>query len=137
MKSSAPRIEFHRSSPFSQADRRDFGSKRHVHPLVLVVVGLVLWGAGVAPANDLSNGFLDLTSISSQILATPTDWTVFASRPMAGEVFGGSSSEGFANVQQSGGQGFFFKAFQGSAADPLTVNFYQDKPATPGRLYTL
>lgn len=103
----------------------------------IAVLGLVAWGSGVANANDLSNSDLDAISISSQNNNTPTGWTVDASKSVSGTHFDGCSSEPWCNVQQPGGYGLFFKPFQGSVGDEITVRFYQDNPATPGTKFTL
>jgi hypothetical protein len=104
-----------------------------------VILGLVACGTSASHAqNILSNGTLDATSVSSQVLATPTGWTVNASRAISGPFNDGASSEGFANVADPGGQGLFFKAFQGNLANGnITVHFFQDNPGTPGLQYTL
>jgi hypothetical protein len=107
-------------------------------PLTLMtVLGLAAWGAGVAQANDLSNGNLDDISISSQNNNTPTGWTVDANKAISGQNFDGCSSEPWCNVQDPGGFGLFFKPFQGSVGDEISVQFYQDNPATPGTKFTL
>jgi len=98
------------------------------------VVGLLT--GSVANADLLSNGNLDATSVGPQLLATPTGWSVTALRRVSGPFTDGCSSEGFANFAAAGGSGLFFKPFQGSLSDPLTVNFYQDKPASAGLTYT-
>ena len=92
--------------------------------------------SSVANADLLSNGNLDTTSVGPQTLATPTGWSVTAFRRVSGAFTDGCSSEGFANIAALGGSGLFFKPFQGSSSDPLTVNFYQDKPASAGLTYT-
>jgi hypothetical protein len=84
----------------------------------------------------LLNADLDLTSVSSQVLATPDNWTVIASRAISGPFNDGASSEGFANVIAAGGQGLFFKPFQGNATDgDLTVIMTQTVPGTAGQTY--
>jgi hypothetical protein len=103
----------------------------------LLTMGLVAFGTGVANADILSNGNLDATGISSQVLATPVGWVATASRAVLGPNNDGMSSEGFANVFAPGGFGLFFKPFQGTAADRITASLYQDNPATPGLTYTL
>lgn len=101
-----------------------------------IVLGLV--SCGITGVNaQLRNGLLDVTSVSSQTLATPTDWTVNAFRTLFGPFNDGASSEAFANVEAPGGQGLFFKPFQGTPSDALTVHFFQDNPGTPGLQYTL
>ena len=104
---------------------------------LILVLGLA--GSGAATVQgQLSNGLLDDTSISSQTLATPTGWTVIASRAISGVFNDGASSESFANVEAPGGQGLFFKPFQGNATDGnVTVHFFQDNPGTPGLQYIL
>src|SRR5579862_136240 len=107
--------------------------------LTVMGVGLLALAADVARANLLFNGNLDQISISSQINASPTGWTIDASKTISGAFFDGADSETFCNVADTGGYGLFFKPFQGdvSAEDLLTVNFYQDNPATPGTKFTL
>jgi len=90
-----------------------------------------------ARANELSNANLDVTSVGPQNLPTPTGWQVDASRSFSGPFFDGCSSEPWCNVVEIGGKGLFFKPFQGSIGDLITVHFYQDNPATPGAKYTL
>src|SRR5688572_30586620 len=80
----------------------------------------------------LTNANLDATSVSSQLLPTPTGWTVNASRTISGPFNDGASSEGFAGgppTPNTGASdsGLFFKAFQGNPADgDVTVHFTQD-----------
>lgn len=104
-----------------------------------VVLAVFTLGAAAAQANLLFNGNLDDISISSQNLATPTGWTVDASKSVSGAFFDGASSETFCNVADTGGYGLFFKPFAGDVAseDLLTVNFYQDNSATPNTKFTL
>ncbi len=105
----------------------------------LVIGGLCLaaLGAGVAKANDLANGNLDITEISSQNNPTPTGWIVDASKSVSGTHFDGCSSEPWCNVLDLGGYGVFFKPFQGTVGDEISVRLYQDNPATPGTKFTL
>ena len=64
--------------------------------------------------NLLSNPDLDVTAVGDQVLATPVGgWHVNASRLLTGVFADGASSEPWANVQQAGGTGLFFKPFQG------------------------
>ncbi len=105
---------------------------------LIMVSGLAIWGTGAVNANELSNGLLDATSVSSQNLPTPTDWVVDSSRAISGPFFDGASSEGFANFAAPGGQGLFFKPFSGTVDDGnVTTHLYQDNPGAPGRTYTL
>jgi len=111
--------------------------------IVFVILGLVIGGTSVANAM-LTNGLLDATSVSSQTLATPTDWVVESSRTISGVYTDGASSEGFANVAgavgdcSGSGCGLFFKPFAGNETDgDVTTNFYQDNPGTPGMKYIL
>ncbi len=103
---------------------------------LFVTIGLAAFGASVANA-ALINGNLDATSISSQVLATPTGWTAVANLGLTGPFTDGLSSETFANVLDPGGSGVFFKAFQGATTNRITASIYQDNPATPGLTYTL
>lgn len=64
--------------------------------------------------NLLSNPDLDTIGVGDQALATPIGgWHVNSSRLLTGVFNDGASSEPWANVQQAGGQGLFFKPFQG------------------------
>lgn len=86
----------------------------------------------------LSNPDLDATSISTQVLPTPTGWDVTATRSISGPFNDGASSEGFCNVLQPGGSGLFFKPFQGNATNgTLNVILNQTVAGTPGLPYTL
>src|SRR5207249_10537306 len=50
----------------------------------------------------------------------------------------GMSSESFANVLDPGGNGLFFKPFQGAATgDKITANLYQDKLVSAGQTLTM
>lgn len=97
----------------------------------------VLLAAGVASANELINGTLDTIAVGPQNNATPTGWTVEASKVISGTHYDGCSSEPWCNVLDIGGYGLFFKPFQGAVGDEITVHFYQDNPASPGTKYTL
>lgn len=104
----------------------------------ITVSALATWGTAAVNANELSNGLLDATSISSQNLPTPTGWVVDSSRAISGPFFDGASSEGFANFAAPGGQGLFFKPFSGNVDDGnVTTHLYQVNPGAPGRTYTL
>ena len=104
---------------------------------LLSVIGLLASGAGVANADLLVNGNLDLTSVSGQVLATPSGWIASATKSVSGPFNDGLSSEGFANVLAAGGNGVFFKPFQGTTTDRITASLYQDNPATAGLTYTM
>lgn len=101
------------------------------------ILGLLAWGSGIANANDLSNANLDDIAISSQNNPTPVGWTVDAFKPISGTHYDGCSSEPWCNVADPSGYGVFFKPFQGRVGDEITVQFYQDNPATPGTKFTL
>jgi len=107
------------------------------HLALFAIIGLMASGARVAHADFLSNGNLDLTAVSGQVLATPVGWIAGANKTISGPFSDGLSSETFANVLAPGGFGVFFKPFQGSTADRITASLYQDNPATPGVTYTL
>lgn len=135
MKSTAPKLS--PATPF----RKAFGYclKKRL-PALLAILGLAVCGANIAHA-QLVNGNLNLASVSSQVLATPTGWTVMATRSISGTFNDGASSEGFANanVPDPGGAfGLFYKPFSGNSTDGnVTVNFFQDTPATVGVTYRL
>lgn len=115
--------------------------------VLFVVLGLAAAGTRMAQANILSNPDLDTTAVSSQIGATPTGWVAASSKSASGVFNDGLSSEGFANVLQAGGNGVFFKPFQGSLANPnatppkildlVSSSISQDNPAGPGQAYSL
>jgi len=93
----------------------------------------------VNAANVLFNPTLDQTSVSDQVNPTPTGWHTEANKTLFGVFLDGADSETFCNVIDTNGFGVFFKPFQGdvSTEDLLTVNLFQDNPATPGTKYTL
>ena len=114
---------------------------------LFVILGLVAYGTGIAKANLLANPDLDTTAISSQIGTTPVSWTAASSKTTSGVFNDGLSSEGFANVLQAGGNGVFFKPFQGNLADPnatppkdlnlVSSSISQDVAAGPGQAFSL
>ena len=122
-----------------------FGSGLKQTPLALLAaLGLLAWGAGHAnAANVLFNANLDQTGFTTQLNPCPIGWTVNATKTMSGDFFDGGDSETFCNVtppSDPAGYGFFFKPFQGTLgppADLLTVELYQDNPATPGTMFAL
>jgi len=84
----------------------------------------------------LLNADLDATSVSSQILATPDNWTIIANRAIAGPFNDGASSETWNNVAGAGGKGLFFKTFTGNpTAGDVTVIMTQTVPGTAGQMY--
>jgi hypothetical protein len=111
-------------------------------PLTLIAaLGLVAWGAGVAHANDLFNGTLDQTAKGTlgsggQNNPTPIGWWVDANKSVSGQQFDGASSEPWANVLDPDGYGLFFKPFQGTVGDEISVHIYQDLATTPGTKLT-
>jgi len=104
---------------------------------LIAALGLSACGVGVANANLLSNGKLDVFSVGPQTLATPTGWSVNAANSATGTNADACSSETFANVQDPGGRGLFFKPFTGTVTNLVSVRFFQDNPAIPGAKYTL
>ena len=104
---------------------------------LFAIMGLLACGSSVTNANLLSNGNLDATSVSSQVLPTPTGWIAVANRSSTGSYNDGMSSEGFANVLDPGGFGLFFKPFAGAVTNKITASLYQDNPGIPGLSYTL
>jgi hypothetical protein len=92
--------------------------------------------------NLLTNGNLDAISISSQVLATPTGWTVDSNRAISGVFNDGASSEPWSGPAPTpvtaNDNGLFYKAFQGSVTDgAVTTNLSQMVAATPGKTYVL
>ncbi|HRT10069.1 MAG TPA: hypothetical protein P5233_16930, partial [Candidatus Paceibacterota bacterium] len=72
---------------------------------------------GIASADELINGKLDIIAVGPQNNATPTGWTVEATKVISGTHYDGCSSEPWCNVLDIGGYGLFFKPFQGSVGD--------------------
>ena len=109
-------------------------------PSLIAALGLAASGAGVAHAgNILFNGTLDITALADQNNPTPVGWTVDGSKTLSGVFYDGGNSEPWCNVAEPEGFGFFFKPFQGNlpAGDLLSVDLYQDNPATPNTKFTL
>jgi hypothetical protein len=104
---------------------------------LVAAAGLLTCGATVGLANDLVNADLDSTAVGPQSGITPTGWSVVATKAVSGAFQDGCSAETFCNVQGPGGYGLFFKPFQGSVGDDISVYFYQDLPAAAGTKYTL
>ncbi len=104
---------------------------------VAATIGLLACGTTVGLANDLANANLDATAVGPQSGITPTGWSVVATKAKSGAFQDGCSSETWCNVQGPDGYGLFFKPFQGSIGDEISVYFYQDLPATEGTKYTL
>ncbi len=111
---------------------------------LIAALSLLALGLADAQAQLLTNGSLDATSISSQVLATPTGWTVAASRSISGVFNDAASSEGFAGDPANtvdtgaGDMGLFFKPFSGNDTDgDVTVHFTQDNAGTAGKTYRL
>jgi len=116
--------------------------------VLFAALGLLALSARMASAVSLigpglRNGDLDLISQGDQVLATPSaPWHVVSSKTLSGNFGDGASSEGFANVQQAGGFGLFFKPFQGSitTGDRVTTSLYANvngPAAAPGATYTM
>ncbi len=115
-------------------------------PALIAALSFAAWGATVAHANDLYNGDLDIlgaVGANGQLNPGPDGWVINAVKSISGSFPDGADSETFCNVQQPGGDGLFFKPFQGqtnanSALDDLLdVYFYQDNPSSPGTKCTL
>lgn len=106
-------------------------------PNTILVLGLLVSTGIPARANEFSNGNLDAISIGPQNLNTPTGWQVTAYKALDGFFFDGCSSEPWCNVADPGGYGLFFKPFQGTIGNEVSVEFYQDVPAVPAAKYTL
>jgi len=102
--------------------------------VLAITVGLAACASTVANA-QLSNGNLDNIAIGPQTLATPVGWNVVVSG--GANISDSASSETFANVFDTGGYGLFFKAFQGTSNNPVSVNLYQNVPGSAGVSYSL
>jgi hypothetical protein len=105
-------------------------------------IGMLITANSAQAQNLLTNGNLNTTSVSSQVLPTPTGWTALAVKSVSGAFNDGMSSEGFANANipdPGGAAGLFFKPFQGSitTGDLLSATLFQDVPASAGNTYTL
>ena len=98
-------------------------------------MGLLACGSSVVKANLLFNGSLDATNGGFQTLPTPDGWQVVVSG--GANTSDSASSETFANVLNPGGFGLFYKAFQGSTNNPVSVNLYQNVAGTANTSYTL
>jgi len=101
---------------------------------------LLVFGELSLGQNLLQNPDLDNAAVSTQVLATPVNWTASASKAVSGAFNDGMSSEGFANVLQPGGLGLFFKPFQGtqSSGDVLNATLNQSVGGgVAGKQYTL
>lgn len=122
----------------TQARDAVIGSSRMKRLLTLIAaLGLAASVTSVTQANDLANANLDNISVSVQNGNTPVGWMVEANKAISGQHFDGCSSEGWCNVQDPSGFGLFFKPFQGTVGDEISVLFYQDNPATPNTKFTL
>jgi len=100
----------------------------------LALIGLLACGSSIANA-QLVNPTLDTIAVGPQTLATPTGWNVVVSG--GANTSDSASSETFANVFGPNGYGVFFKAFQGTATNPVSVNLYQNVPGAAGVNYSL
>jgi hypothetical protein len=99
-----------------------------------ITVGLIACASTVANA-QLVNGTLDTTAVGPQTLATPVGWNVVVSG--GANTSDSLSSETFANVFAPSGFGAFFKSFQGTSNNPVSINLYQNVPGLPGVAYSL
>jgi Immunoglobulin domain len=105
----------------------------------IAILGLAAWATGVANGNVLFNANLDQIGLTTQNNPCPIGWIVDAELSLSGSFLDGGDSETFCNVCDSGGDGFFFKPFQGTVgppADLLSVQLYQDNPCTPNTVCT-
>jgi len=144
MKPAIPKTELSTNIQIRNAVFR--GSLMKRLPAMIAVLGLAAWGVAAASANDLYNPDLDIlgaAGANGQLNPGPDGWVINATETLSGTFADGADSETFCNVQQPGGDGLFFKPFQGSTnANPsldnyLTVDFYQDNPSSPGTVCTL
>lgn len=106
---------------------------------LFVVAALVVSVSGLAKANLLSNGAVDLPGGGLPI----TNWTKDESKTFSGPTTDLSSLEPWAGPAPTpvtvGDHGIFFKAFQGNitTGDLATAHIYQDVAGTPGVKYVL
>jgi hypothetical protein len=127
-------------------------SSERFTPKRLLILGSIICSLGLsitaATANDLFNANLDIIDHiitqpdgrPGQNNPCPVGWNVDADKTISGLQFDGGDSEPWCNVQDTGGYGFFFKPFVGTApppADLLTVQLFQDNSCTPGTKCTL
>lgn len=112
---------------------------------ITAVLGLAAGGVGVASANDLYNGNLDILGspgANGQANPGPAGWNITAIESINGPFNDGADSETWCD-EDGGGYGLFFKPFQGSTnANPaldntISVWFSQDNPSSPNTKYTL
>ena len=107
------------------------------------LLGLVTCVGGIANANDLFNGNLDLIGTiliqpdgnPGQNNPCPVGWNVEATKGLAA-FYDGGDSETFCNIADPGGNGFFFKPFQGNVSNTLSCSLFQDNPSSPGTKVT-
>jgi len=124
-----------RTSPFG----RPFGNQWLT---LTAALSLALGATQAIGANVLYNGDMDIiSSFDGQNNPGPDGWYITAVKTLSGPNYDGADSETWCNVQQTGGYGVFFKPFQGSTNgglnDYITVDLYQDNPATPTTQFTL
>lgn len=109
------------------------------------VLGLAAGGIGVAKANDLFNGNLDIlgaAGANGQANPGPAGWSITAVESLNGSFDDGADSETWCD-EDGGGYGLFLKPFQGSTnSNPsldntISVWFYQINPCSPGTKETL
>jgi hypothetical protein len=106
---------------------------------LFVVMGLVVAVSGVAKANLLSNGNVDLPGGGLPI----TNWTKDESKTFSGPTTDLASLEPWAGPAPTpvtpSDHAVFFKAFQGNntTGDLATAHIYQDVPGTAGQKYVL
>jgi len=109
------------------------------------ILGLAAGGIGVASANDLFNGDLDILGLpgaNGQANPGPAGWNITAVESLNGPFNDGADSETFCD-EDGGGYGLFLKPFQGSTnANPaldntISVWFYQINPCSAGTKETL
>lgn len=105
--------------------------------LFTMVLGLLAWGTGVASANLLTNGTLDIPGLHE--VDGPTGWT-----QVEGPSGNTATMATFANhtdppppAGSAEQVGLWLRSFAGSIAEPAFADLYQDVPGTPGTKYVM
>jgi len=100
---------------------------------LMISMALLACASNVSKADLLVNGNLDAIAVGPQTLATPVGWNIIVSG--GANTSDSASSEGFANVLYV--NGLFYKTFQGTSNNPVSINLYQNVPGSAGIDYTL
>jgi len=96
------------------------------------------WGAGIARANLLTNGTLDIPGLHE--VDGATGWTQVelpSGNPATMATFGNHTPPEDKPMGSVDQVGLWLRSFAGSVATPASVDLYQDVPGTPGLKYVL